>query len=255
MLIRFSQFDGLLWLLLTLGPLIFLQRSLHFQIQAFLLLATKNPAISSVIFAILFFPGVVLHEFSHFLMAKLLFVRTRRFSLIPKIIGNGQLRLGYVEASASDPVRDTIIGAAPLISGAAFVAYAGLTQLNLSTVLETSNQHGWQSGLYSMVSVIHQPDFFIWFYLVFVISSMMLPSASDRRSWLIIGFWVGLIILLSMFAGAGPWLVRNVAPFFDNVLTSLAIVFGISASVHLILLPIFGFLHFLASRITGLDVR
>ena len=72
--------DGFLWLLLMLGPLLILQRSLHREIQSVFLLITRRPEIAIALFSLLFFPGVLLHESSHFLMAKLLNVPTGRVS-------------------------------------------------------------------------------------------------------------------------------------------------------------------------------
>jgi hypothetical protein len=253
-LILFTHFEGFVWLLLTLGPLIFLQRSLHHEIQSVFLLVTRRVEISTVLFSLLFFPGVLMHEMSHYLMAKLLFVKTGRIYLIPQISNDGQMRLGYVETLVSDPFRDTLIGAAPMIVGGAFVAYAGLVRLNLSSMIEITLAEGLSSGLNSLIIVFNQPDFFLWFYLVFVVSSMMLPSVSDRRSWLSIGMWLALIVLIGVFAGAGPWLLEHIAPWLNKVLSSIAIILGISAIVHLVALPVFWFLHRLISKITGYEV-
>ena len=126
-----GQLDGLWRLLLLLGPLLLLQRALQREIQTILLLLTRRPEISLAIFSILFFPGVFLHEASHWLMARLLGVRTGRFSLIPQPLGNGRVRLGFVETASPDIVRDALIGVAPLISGGVFVSYTGLERLNL----------------------------------------------------------------------------------------------------------------------------
>ena len=103
-------------------------------------------------------------------------------------------------------------------------------------------------------TIFIQVDFWLWFYLAFTVSSMMLPSASDRRAW--IPLTLGLIILLVMalFAGAGPWMLSHLAPTFNDALQALAIMFGISAFLHFaLILPVFG-LRKLLSRITGLDV-
>jgi Zn-dependent protease len=104
--------DGVFWLLFALVALIFLQRILHREIQAFFLILTRNPGVTQVIFALIFFPGVFLHELSHFIMAKLLGVRTGSLSLIPKPMPNGRLRLGYVETASGGVVRDSLVGLA-----------------------------------------------------------------------------------------------------------------------------------------------
>ena len=101
------SYYGLIWFMLMLVPLIALQRVLHREIQAALYIASGgNAQLTMAIFSFLFFPGVVLHEFSHFIFAKVLFVRTRNFSIIPKMMPEGYLRMGYVEVAETDIVKN-----------------------------------------------------------------------------------------------------------------------------------------------------
>jgi hypothetical protein len=128
------QFDGFMLCLLFLVPLLVLQRSLHREIQSIFLLITRRVDISYVIFSLLFLPGVFLHETSHFIMARLVGVRTGKFSLLPKALDDGRLQLGYVETAPTDLFRDALIGAAPLLTGGAFVIYAGIYHLNVEAL-------------------------------------------------------------------------------------------------------------------------
>ena len=61
-------------------------------------------------------------------------VRTGRFSLLPKMLPDGHLRLGFVETARVDVVRDALIGLAPLLSGAVGVGAAMLVIRLLSGV-------------------------------------------------------------------------------------------------------------------------
>jgi len=252
---EFAQFDGILWLLLALGPLIFLQRSLHYEIQAVMLLLTRRPDVSMVVFSLVFFPGVVLHELSHYGMAKLLSVRTGKISLIPQPSVGGNLRLGYVETAKSDPLRDTIIGMAPLLSGIVVVAYIGIYRFQLPEILNGLRESGFGVAVDTFSHMYQQADFWLWFYLLVVISSMMLPSPSDRRSWAIIGLWLVVIVGVSLVAGAGSWLYNHAIPKVNQALNAIAVVFFISVVVHALLLPVFWLLHRFFSRVTGYDVR
>ncbi len=113
---------GLVWFIASLVPLVFLQRLLHREIQAVFLILTRSPKATIGLFSVLFLPGVLLHELSHFIVAKLLGVRTGNFSLVPRLTPEGQLILGYVETARSDYLRDSLVGMAPLLAGGAFVA-------------------------------------------------------------------------------------------------------------------------------------
>lgn len=250
-----SQFPGLLWFLLMLVPLIALQRVLHREIQAALYVGSGgNAPLTMAVFSILFLPGVVLHEFSHYIMAKVLFVRTRGFSIIPKMMPEGYLRMGYVEVAETDIVRDSLIGAAPLILGNLAVAYIAITRLHLIPLWDVLRNG--QFGLFWMgVSLLPSvPDFALWFYLTFAISSTMLPSQSDRHAWLPLGLSVVVLFALALFAGAGSWMMLNLAPPLNAFLRSVATLFGLSAAVHGILIPPVMLLHRLLARWLGWDV-
>ena len=209
-----QAFDGFFLTLLFLIPLLGLQRWLHREIQSIFLLLTRRVEISYVIFSILFLPGVFLHEMSHFLMARLLGVRTGGFSLLPKPLGDGRLQLGFVETSQADIFRDALIGVAPLLAGGAFVIFAGINRLELHQIWNSMAVKNLQELWAGILRLGQRPDFWIWFYLTFAVSSTMLPSASDRKAWLplaVIGVTlVGLILL----GGAGPWLMTHLAPTF-----------------------------------------
>ncbi len=173
--------SGLGWLVFLLVPLIVIQRLLHREIQLNLLLLTRRPDLSVIIFSLLFLPGVFLHETSHYLAARLLGVRTGNFSIIPRAVPGGKLQLGYVETAPVDWLRESIIGIAPLVSGMAFVAYAGLVQLQLTGWWDLARNVQLQETWEGLKQMGAQPDFWLWFYLVLTVSSMMFPSSSDRR--------------------------------------------------------------------------
>lgn len=249
------QMDGLLWLVIVIGPQLVLQRGLHRQIQLIFLLLTRRPEIAYVLFSLSFFPGVLLHESSHFLMAKLLRVRTGRVSLLPRPMGDGKLQLGYVETASADWLREALIGAAPLITGGLFVAYAGLRQMGLLDLWMAYQAGGWQALKSMLAVVVDRPDLWLWFYLTFAISSTMLPSASDRRTWLPIGLVAAGLLGISLLLGAGPWMADNLAPWLNQALLAAAMVFAISVLIHLLLLPPLWALRHLLSWLMGVEVR
>ena len=247
-------FDGLLWLLLTLVPLVLLQRFLHREIQSVFLIGTRHPQLTIGLFSILFLPGILLHELSHFVMARLLRVQTGSVSVFPQISADGRLILGYVETARSDFLRDSLIGAAPLIAGSVFVAYASIVHFEILPLwgfLQTAQFDQFWSALASLPSL---PDFALWFYLTFTVSSTMLPSASDRHAWFSLTLWVVALFALVIFAGAGPWMLEHLANPLNAFLQAISLLFAFSAILHAILsLPALA-MHKFLSRVTGLEV-
>ncbi len=249
-----GAFSGLWWLLVALLPLLYLQRRLHAEIISVFLLLTRRQSVALAVFSILFFPGVLVHELSHWLMAGVLRVRTGRIWLIPELLPDGKLRLGYVETSRVDPLRDGLIGAAPLLGGGALVAFAGLTRLNLDSLWRSLVLEQGDAFFETLREIYTRPDFWLWFYLLFVISSMMLPSETDRRAWLPVAIFSGILLGIAFLAGAGSWLIASLLPPVNAVFNAAAAVFGISVLVHILfLLPVF-LLRRLLNRLTGLEV-
>lgn len=249
-----TQLTGFFWFVLMLLPLIILQRLLHREIQAVFLILTRNAQITMGVFQFIFLPGVFLHETSHFLMAKLLRVPTGRFSILPQPLPDGRLQMGYVETAKADIVRDSLIGAAPLIIGTLFVAYAAIYQLEMRVLWDVLRDGKFNLFWMGIRALPNVQDFYLWLYLTFAVSSMMMPSESDRHAWLELVISVGVLFSIALLIGAGPWMLNNVAPLISNFLSSVAVIFGLSSLVHVVLVLPTALIHRLLTRITGVDV-
>ena len=215
------------------------QRRVHWEAQALLFNLIHRLDIVVVIFSLLLIPGVFLHEISHYLMAKLLGVSTGNLSLLPKSLPNGKLSLGYVETEKVDFIRDGLIGLAPLLSGSTLIGFIGTTKLHLIDIWITMPIESWQQISSAITILIQQPDFWIWFYLILAISSTMIPSASDRRSWLIIGSLMSFFGITIWLVGGGFWLLNALRDPSNWIVRSFNLVLSLSLMTHvLIWLPL-----------------
>jgi hypothetical protein len=249
-----TQLSGLVWFIFMLVPLIIVQRLLHREIQAVFLILTRDSRLTMGIFSMIFLPGVFLHELSHFVVAKLLGVRTGKFSVFPQSLPDGRLQLGYVETARADVVRDSLIGAAPLIVGTIFVAYVAVYHLQMRVLWDVFRNG--QFGLFwlGVRALPGVSDFYLWFYLAFAVSSTMMPSESDRHAWLELVISIAVLFAIALLVGAGPWLLTNLAPRLSDFLSSVAVIFGLSAFLHILLILPMALIHKLLARATGVDV-
>jgi hypothetical protein len=231
--------EWVLGLVLTVVALTLLRDALNRHLIQYLLLVIRNEKVTTLIFALLFFPGVVLHELSHWLMAKLLLVKTHRFSLFPTWEKGGTFRFGFVELSKTDKIRTALIGLAPLVTGILVILWIAFSHLHLEVVLEGVTQFDLDTILDGIKTYLKAPDVFLWSYLLLSVSNTMLPSKSDRKAWLpaVLGFVVIYIAILgiSMGSPASLWMV-DIARELGKTLIKA---FGIAAVLNLlILLPL-----------------
>jgi hypothetical protein len=243
-----------LWFAASLVALLVAHRWFRQRFFGLLLLITRRPKWAYYVYAGLFFPGVVLHEVSHWLSAKLLKVRTYELSLKPKIFPDGSIRFGYVEMEQPDALRSALIGAAPLIAGTVALALLGSACVGWDSAVQSSLAGEWPLVLEHLQGLKSTPALGLWVYLALVISNTMLPSASDRSAWLpVAGFATalgGALLLL----GCGPKAAALLADPLEKAVRLLAAVFTVAAALDLLLFPPLWLLERLLTRVIGLRV-
>jgi hypothetical protein len=72
------------------------------------------------LYTLLVLPGIILHELSHAVTALILLVNVYDFHIGPEPIESG-LWMGYIKHEKTDVFRTSIIGLAPLITGAGVI--------------------------------------------------------------------------------------------------------------------------------------
>ncbi len=201
--------------------------------QGVAFLLTGNPKVAVWIFWVMFLPGTLLHEVSHWLTARLLGVRTGKFSLWPKLKKGGELQMGAVQVDVADPFRHSLIGLAPLIFGTIAVLIIGQGWLGLGQIglaIATGDLESIWQAIRQMLTV---PDVWLWLYLIFAIANAMLPSASDREAWRTTLIYLGLIFALVVGFGLIPNFSEEMQELGLTILAYLLSAFAITIAVDL----------------------
>jgi len=249
------SFASWLWLLAVFAPLVVLERYIHQHLQGLWLLVFRNPDIAAILYSILMLPGVLVHEFSHYLMATLLLARTGRFSVIPERQPDGTLRLGFVETEKTDVFREALIGAAPLLAGSGVILAISYFLLDIGPVAEALAIGDVALAVQNLGAVLAAPDAWLWVYLLFTVSNSMLPSASDRRAWLPVLTLIALVTAVLLYAGLGQMLANFIAGPLEASIRLLATAFTITVALNSCIAPLLYLLEQALMRLTGLKVE
>lgn len=246
-----------IWVAIALIALVLAQRWIHTHLHGLSLLLTGSPDRAVILYAILLFPGVLLHELSHWLTATLLGVKTGSFSVMPRRQADGTIQLGYVEyyrGKTLDPVRESLIGAAPLIAGTLVILLISLRIFAVTDLMTAVSSGQLETLTLALVDLFETPYFPLWLYLIFAISNAMLPSASDRRAWP--GFIVAMALLsgLVYLLGLGREVVDGLAGPVVTMFTYLGIAFSVALGVDMLVMMVLAAAEALLSRIKGVSV-
>ena len=250
-----SDWSALFWLIVTVLIMYPLKRWISAHVQGVAFLVTNNRQAAVWLFWVLFLPGTLLHEISHWLTAKLLGVKTGKFSLWPKPKRGGELQMGSVQVDVVDPFRYSLIGLAPLIFGSIAVLAIGQGQLALGQgglALLSGDLSAVGQALANTLTV---PDVWLWLYLLFAISNAMLPSASDRMAWRTVLLYLGLAALLAIGLGFNPTIPPTVQEFILAIITYRLAAFLITVAVDLFFIVIILISETLFGLVIGRRVR
>ncbi len=141
-----------------------------------------------ILWSIIFLPGTVIHEISHFLLAAATGARTGKIEIFPEFLEkeladeNGGVRLGSVQVSRLNPIQGFLVGMAPFFSGLALLVW-------LASLIQTDFQ---TEKIWSLVAET---------YFFFVIANSFFPSWSDVKQTLPLIFISAIIGLLICFLG------------------------------------------------------
>lgn len=243
---------GLLSCLICLPPLK-QWISLHVQGTAFLL--TGNMTLARLSFWLVFLPGIFLHEFSHWLIARLLWVKTAHFSLRPEIRPDGWMQLGAVYmAQPIDPFRHSLIGLAPFIIGSLAILIVGQGLLNMAHLPLIIQQGDLTAFTTYLITLGAKPRTWLGLYLIFVISNTMFPSDTDRQAWLTALIYSGFMLIIVLAFGVTATLISTIQNIGLVVVSSLLMAFSLIVMVDILFVGVIMSIETLFSWIMGRQV-
>ena len=244
---------ALAYFLVAFGAVLVLEKWVHRMMQECFLLLTGHMESATLLYSIALFPGVALLELSHAVMAVLLGVKVRGFSLRAQRQPSGVVRLGYVEVLRTDNFRTSLIGAAPFFAGLLALIVIGTQVFDLSAMthaFDAVNVPGFFRGLFSIFSA---NDSVLYIYLVFAVANGMMPSKSDTQAWppVLAGF--AAVLALAAIIG-GSTLLTWIEPGARAALSWLGGAFTLTAFVDVVVVLLLWLIARTLERATGRKV-
>lgn len=189
----FSPYLFFVLFFILLASLWWLSWRIGLLIQEIVYLSTGSDSLAMVILFLIYLPGILVHEASHWLVARILGLKTSRFRVWPKYTRN-TIGLGSVTVSSGGVVWDSLVGLAPLLIGSALIVLIGEQVFDTQTLAFAWRTGRLRDGLNFVVTGLAQnPDSLLWSYLLFAIANAMMPSASDRAPLKSLGIYIVLI--------------------------------------------------------------
>jgi len=216
---------------LLLFALAWASRTIGLLIQGIVYRLTGSGDMAMVILFLVYLPGIFIHEGAHWLMAKLIGLKTGKFRVWPQKKGK-YIGMGAVVVERGGTVADSLVGMAPLLAGSSLVA------LIAGEVFATDQLVGvWAQGtgldvvLSIFAALRGQQDGLLWAWAIFAIANAMMPSASDREPLKMLALYlllVGIVYFLldssgQLFLQAAQWLESPTRLLVASLLFTLVI--------------------------------
>lgn len=215
----------LLYVLLSLLALLLTKKKMTADLGRLVHRLGGSQHTAIIIWSLIFLPGTLIHEVSHFLVAALTGARTGKIEIFPEYLENEKsihVALGSVQTQKLNPLQGFLVGLAPFISGLALLIWlASLLLAGLAT-----------------------PNYWLLLlegYLFFTIANSFFPSWPDIHQTLPFVIISLVVALLAWYFGFQIFLNSN--SYIWTILTSLWRALALSAALNLVLIGILGILH------------
>ena len=236
----------LLLLVSSLLALAWLSRMVSLRIQTITYYLTGSGDMSRVIIFLVLLPGVILHESAHWLMARLVGLRTGKFRVWPNKQGD-YIGLGSVSVERSDVWRDSLVGIAPLLFGNLVLALIGWRVFATPALFDAMANARPADAVLMFAEGMRTADGLVWAYVIFTVGNSMMPSSSDRTSFkpvllysmLAAVVYVGVGLPLTPMTQLLGW----VAPAIEIAVGALLFLLVLDVLILVLLWPLERLLH------------
>jgi hypothetical protein len=230
-----------------------LERSLHQHIFKVGWLLTKKLQTTTILYYLIFLPGVFLHEFIVWLVAGIMDVRAERAIAWPETQAVAELRLTFVKLSKNaGSLRTALISVSPLIFGILFIGFVANNVLNVNGFVQALGGDVLENLGTALGVLTATPDFWLWVYLIFTVGNTMWPDIKALRGWrpILTGIIIAVIVLY--LAGLGDAIIGRglMVPVVQgiNVLSGTLVVI---TAVDLFFTAFLGAIESIIERVTG----
>lgn len=204
--------------LLQIVALYFISRVTIQEVFYFFAIFTKNRKIIFSLTSLVFFPGTILHEMSHFIMAMIMMLRVRDVKILPEM-ENNSIKLGKVLYEKKDIVRGVIVGIAPILAGILFFLFV------------------------SFISVSFKNNPFLTGLLIYAIFAISTTMFSSKQDLIDIVFLIPFVIIITFILYVFKIPIVDVLQNFSLKLNSSLVIINrflfYSFVIHVILIMSF----------------
>ncbi len=217
-------------------------------------LVSRNHQIATFFMFLVLAPGIFVHEFSHWIIAKLLGVRTKGFRVWPKRTPRGKIQLGAVQVQGAGPVSLALIGVAPFLLGMLALVLLGGWLLTAPPDM-ADWRHWFALDQWKQEWAFFRRANWPWrFYAMWLIGSSMMPSAPDReplRPVLIVLVGMAVAAYVAGVAPAVPeWVYKGAMQFLDR----LAAAFWLAILGNVLVATVLAVVEEFVARVFGVRV-
>lgn len=205
--------------------------SQHMQGIGLLLFDSSNAGMALLWFVL--FPGILLHESSHWLMARLLGLKTGRFRVWPQTRGK-DIVLGSVEVQRGGALRDSLVGLSPFLAGTLALLLIGTLVFDARSIGQAWEQNAWDRFFDLLLGTFQVANALVWLYLIVAVSNAMMPSPSDRESWRLVLIYLAVVVGALVVLGGFPVLPDALLQTLADGLHTLTYAFGLTITVDLV---------------------